>query len=195
MKKLTSLFALCALAGLFLTGCAAQQPRRIVAGGNEAITTMGVDLQDFKNAAGQLTQAMLNNRHIADFEAKNGRMPAVNVGSIINKTDLSIDLAQIAGRINEDLLNSGLVEIVANDAGAVAASKEDAFMNNTAVNTDDRADFYMEGTINMLTASFDDMREKTYTFQIRLNNRQRRTIFQKTIDMAKQGDKASAIGW
>jgi PBP1b-binding outer membrane lipoprotein LpoB len=156
---------------------------------------MGVDLQDFKNAAGQLTQAMLNNRHIADFEAKNGRMPAVNVGSIINKTDLSIDLAQIAGRINEDLLNSGLVEIVANDAGAVAASKEDAFMNNTAVNTDDRADFYMEGTINMLTASFDDMREKTYTFQIRLNNRQRRTIFQKTIDMAKQGDKASAIGW
>lgn len=191
MKKYTSLFALCALAGLFLTGCAAQQPRRIVAGGNEALTSMGVDLQDFKNAASQLTQAMLNNRQVAEFEAKNGRLPVVSVGSIINKTDLSMDLAQIAGRINEDLLNSGLVEIVANDAGAIAASKADAPVNNT----DDRADFYMEGTINMLSAAFEDIREKTYTFQIRLNNRQRRTIFQKTVDMAKQGDKASAIGW
>lgn len=194
MKKIV-LLAGCALLGVVLTGCATQGPRRIVAGGNEAVTSMGVDLQDFKNAAGQLTQAMLNNANIANFEQKNGRQPVVNVGSIINKTDLSIDLAQIAGRINEDLLNSGLVEIVANDAGAVAANKEDAFMNDVAVNRDDAADFYMEGTINLLTASNADLREKNYTFQIRLNNRQRRTVFQKTIDIAKQADKAAAIGW
>lgn len=182
MKKIV-LLAGCALLGVVLTGCAAQGPRRIVAGGNEAVTSMGVDLQDFKNAAGQLTQAMLNNANIANFEQKNGRQPVVNVGSIINKTDLSMDLAQIAGRINEDLLNSGLVEIVANDAAAMAIS------------SDDRADFYMEGSINLLTASNADLREKNYTFQIRLNNRQRRTVFQKTIDIAKQADKAAAIGW
>lgn len=193
--KFVAMPVFCLLIGLLLAGCAAQQPRRIVSGGNEAFTTMGVDLQDFKNAAGQLTQAMLNNAQIARFEQTNGRLPVVNVGAIVNKTDLSIDLAQIAGRINEDLLNSGLVEIVANDAGAIAASKEDAFMNDAKVNADDRADFYMEGTINLLTASFDGQREKTYTFQIRLNNRQRRTIFQKTVDMTKQGDKASAVGW
>lgn len=187
---------LCGLAlALVLAGCAAQQPRRIISGGNEAFTTMGVDLQDFKNAAGQLTQAMLNNAHVAGFEKANGRLPVVNVGAIINKTDLSIDLAQIAGRINEDLLNSGLVEIVANDAGAVAANQEDAILNNTTVNTADHADFYMEGTINLLTASFNGQREKTYTFQIRLNNRQRRTIFQKSVDMTKQGDKSAAVGW
>lgn len=194
MKNIAFL-AGCALLGVFLTGCAAQQPRRIVAGGTEAITSMGVDLQDFKNAAGQLTQAMLNNGHIVNFEKKNGRLPVINVGSIINKTDLSIDLAQIAGRINEDLLNSGLVEIVANDAGAIAANKEDAFMNDVAVNRDDAADFYMEGTINLLTAANADLREKNYTFQIRLNNRQRRTVFQKSVDMAKQGGKGSSIGW
>lgn len=193
--KIVTLLSLCALAGFVFTGCAAKQPRRIAAGGNEAFTTMGVDLQDFKNAAGQLTQAMLDNRHIITFEAANKRMPVINVGSIINKTEISIDLAQVAGRITEVLLNSGLVEIVANDAAAVAASKEDAFMSGTAVNTDDRADFYLEGTINRLSASFDGMSEKTYTFQIRLNNRQRRTIFQKSIDITKQGDKASAIGW
>lgn len=194
MKNIAFL-AGCALLGVFLTGCAAQQPRRIVAGGTEAITSMGVDLQDFKNAAGQLTQAMLNNGHIVNFEKKNGRLPVINVGSIINKTDLSIDLAQVSGRINEDLLNSGLVEIVANDAGAIAANKEDAFMNDVAVNRDDAADFYMEGTINLLTASNADLREKNYTFQIRLNNRQRRTVFQKSVDMAKQGGKGSSIGW
>lgn len=194
MKNIAFL-AGCALLGVFLTGCAAQQPRRIVAGGTEAITSMGVDLQDFKNAAGQLTQAMLNNGHIVNFEKKNGRLPVINVGSIINKTDLSIDLAQVSGRINEDLLNSGLVEIVANDAGAIAANKEDAFMNDVAVNRDDAADFYMEGTINLLTAANADLREKNYTFQIRLNNRQRRTVFQKSVDMAKQGGKGSSIGW
>lgn len=194
MKNIAFL-AGCVLLGVFLTGCAAQQPRRIVAGGTEAITSMGVDLQDFKNAAGQLTQAMLNNGHIVNFEKKNGRLPVINVGSIINKTDLSIDLAQVSGRINEDLLNSGLVEIVANDAGAIAANKEDAFMNDVAVNRDDAADFYMEGTINLLTASNADLREKNYTFQIRLNNRQRRTVFQKSVDMAKQGGKGSSIGW
>lgn len=187
--------AFCLAFALLMAGCAAQQPRRIVSGGTEAFTTMGVDLQDFKNAAGQLTQAMLSNAQLAKFEQTNGRPPVVNVGAIVNKTDLSIDLAQIAGRINEDLLNSGLVEIVANDAGAIAASKEDAFTKDLKVNTDEHADFYMEGTINLLTASFDGQREKTYTFQIRLNNRQRRTIFQKTIDMTKQGDKASSIGW
>ncbi|MBQ9693334.1 MAG: hypothetical protein IJV69_01070 [Kiritimatiellae bacterium] len=195
MKRMSG-WILCLCAGLLLAGCAStQRPRRIEAGGTEALTTMGVDLQDFKNAAGQLTQAMLNNRNLTDFEAKNGRMPVVNVGSIVNKTDLSIDLAQVSGRINEDLLNSGLVEIVANDAGAIAANKEDAFLNDVAVNRDDAADFYLEGTINLLAATYDGTTEKTYTFQIRLNNRQRRTIFQKTIDMAKQGDKASAIGW
>lgn len=194
MKNIAFL-AGCVLLGVFLTGCAAQQPRRIVAGGTEAITSMGVDLQDFKNAAGQLTQAMLNNGHIVNFEKKNGRLPVINVGSIINKTDLSIDLAQVSGRINEDLLNSGLVEIVANDAGAIAANKEDAFMNDVAVNRDDAADFYMEGTINLLTAANADLREKNYTFQIRLNNRQRRTVFQKSVDMAKQGGKGSSIGW
>lgn len=193
--KLVAMPVFCAVIGLFLAGCAAQQPRRIVSGGNEAFTTMGMDLQDFKNAASQLTQAMLNNAQVAKFEQTNGRLPVVNVGTIVNKTDLAIDLAQIAGRINEDLLNSGLVEIVANDAGAIAANQEDAFMSDTKVNSADRADFYMEGTINLLTASFDGQREKTYTFQIRLNNRQRRTIFQKTVDMTKQGDKSSAVGW
>ena len=195
MKHLTLLTFL-TLGGLVLTGCASQQPRRIHAGGNEAITTLGIDLQDFKNAAGQLTQAMLNNPRITSFAKQNGgRLPVVNVGAIVNKSDLSIDMAQVSGRINEDLLNSGLVEIVANDAGAVSASKEDAFMDDRDVNTDARADFYLEGTINMLSASFKDTRERTYTFQIRLNNRQRRTVFQKTVDMAKQSETGGSFGW
>jgi PBP1b-binding outer membrane lipoprotein LpoB len=193
--KLASLLSLCALAGLLLTGCAAQQPRRIVAGGTQAITTMNIDLQDFKNAASQLTQAMLNNRTLLNFEAQNGRPPTVKVGQITNKSDRPVDLAQIAGRINEDLLNSGLVEIIADDAGAVAASEEDAFETFESVNRDHQADFYLEGTINMLTAYFDGQSEKTYTFQLRLHSRDRRTIFQKSVDIAKQGDRASAVGW
>lgn len=194
MKNTPALLSLLLLGAICFTGCAAQQPRRIQAGGAEAYTTMGVDLYDFKDTASQLTQAILASPPIATFAKTNGRAPVLNIGAVINKTDVSIDLGQIVGRINEDLLNSGMVEIVASDAAAIAENEQDAAANLTGPD-DDRADFYLEGVIMMLRASFDDGVEKSYSFQLRLNNRARRTVFQKTIDMAKQGDKASAVGW
>lgn len=186
MKHSFSL-ALFLLLGATLIGCAPKQPQRIQAGGVQALTTMGIDLQDFKNAAGQLTQAILDNANIKQFATKNGRPPAITVGAIINKTNITIDLGQIAGRINEDLLNSGLVELIANDQGAIAASQQDASIV--------KADYFLEGAIMDIKADFDDLTERSYTFQLRLNDRQRRTIFHKTVDIAKQGEKSSAIGW
>ncbi len=186
MKKTVFLMCSMAVTAIFI-GCAPKQPTRIVAGGVQAITTMGVDLQDFKNAAGQVTQALLNNPRIKNFKAEQGRLPMLTLGSILNKTDVTIDLAQIAGRINEDLLNSGLVELIATNKGSVNASIEDR------VNV--KADFFLEGTIMNLDASFDDLVERTYTFQLLVNDRQRKTIFQKTVDIAKQTEDADAVGW
>ena len=182
------------VAACVMSGCATS-PTRIQAGGPTAVTTMGVDLMDFKNAAGALVNDLLHHTSITQFPGQNGgRLPILNIGSIVNKSDVQIDLGQIAGRINEDMLNSGQVELMANDAGARSANAQDAFMSDAKVNRAGDADYYLEGEILLLTARDGSLREKTYTFQLRLNNRSRRTVFQKTHDIGKQTTKSS-VSW
>jgi len=182
------------VAACLLSGCASS-PTRIQAGGPTAVTTMGVDLQDFKTAAGTFVNEMLRSPAITQFPAQNSnRLPVLSTGSVVNKSDMHIDLGQITGRINEDLLNSGLVELMANDAGAKSANAQDAFMSDTKVNNAGDADFYLEGEILLLTAKDGNIKEKNYTFQLRLNNRGRRTVFQKTYDMGKQ-KRTGGVGW
>lgn len=196
--KRNDMAAALAAAGLALitAGCATQATR-IQAGGPTALTTMDINLLDFKDAAGQTVQAILRSPVLSSFRAQSGgQPPRIKVGRIINKTSTQIDLAQIAGRINEDLLNSGLVRLVADDAASIAASAEDAFMSDAKVNASHVADFYLEGTISQLRAKAGGTREKTYTFQLRLNDRGRNTVFQKTVDISKQGGRGvSTIGW
>ena len=194
MKAAITVFASLALvAGM--TGCATS-PQRIQSGGPNAITSMGVDLADFKNTTGEMVKELLVHPAIASFASQNeGRLPALNVGKILNKSDLNMDIGQIAGRINEDLLNSGLVELIANDAGAREANAQDAFTADAKTNDAvSRADYYLEGTIMVLAAADGRLREKSYTFQLRLNDRNRRTRWQKTVDISKQ-KRIGGVSW
>ncbi|MCL1857024.1 MAG: penicillin-binding protein activator LpoB [Kiritimatiellaeota bacterium] len=182
------------LGAVALMGGCATAPTRITAGGTQAITSMGVDLADFRATAGAMVGQLLVNPAITRFEAENGRLPVIDVGRVVNKSDMNIDISQITGRINEDLLNSGQVELVANDAGARNASALDNFENDVKNATEDRADFYLEGEILFLAARNGSLREKTYSFMMRLNNRSRRTVWQRTEDVAKQGTRSN-VSW
>ena len=176
------------------TGCATA-PTRIQAGGPTAVTTMGVDLADFKNTAGAMVKELLVHPAIANFSQQNGgKLPAINIGKIVNRSDINIDMAQIAGRINEDLLNSGTVELVANDAGARDANAQDAFESDRKNNNAGKADFYLEGDIMVLAAKEGRLKEKNYTFQLRLNDRNRRVKWQRSVDVSKQR-RAGGVGW
>jgi len=197
MKQPIQTLSIGAAMGLLLlgAGCASSGPQRIQAGGPTAVTTMGVDLADFKNTAGQMVKELLVHPAIAGFSAQNGgKLPAMNIGKVINKSDLALDISQIGGRISEDMLNSGLVELVANDAGARDANAADAWESDAKNNKASRADFYLEGEIMMLAAADGRVREKTYTFQLRLNDRNRRTRWQRTVDVSKQSTRSS-VGW
>jgi hypothetical protein len=103
-------------------------------------------------------------------------------------------MGQIAGRINEDLLNSGTVELVANDAGARDANAQDAFESDRKNNNAGKADFYLEGEIMVLAAKEGRMKEKNYTFQLRLNDRNRRVKWQRSVDVAKQ-HRTGGVAW
>jgi len=197
MKRVTRALAVTAVGCgcLILSGCASPSVTRIQAGGPTAVTTTGVDLADFKSTGGQMVKELLAHPAIAGFRAQYGRAPALNRGQIVNKSDLMLDMGQLTGRINEDLLNSGLVELIANDAGAVDQSKLDAFERDAKTDKSGRADFFLEGEIMLLTAKDGRLREKTYTFQLRLNDpKTRRTVWQRTVDVSKQTTRPVA-GW
>jgi PBP1b-binding outer membrane lipoprotein LpoB len=196
MKLSTLIIANCLLLTTcaFMTGCATA-PTRIQAGGPTAVTTMGVDLADFKNTAGAMVKELLVHPSIATFAQQNGgKLPAINIGKILNKSDINIDMGQIAGRINEDLLNSGTIELVANDAGARDANAQDAFESDRKNNNAGKADFYLEGEIMVLAGTEGKLKEKNYTFQLRLNDRNRRVKWQRSVDVAKQR-RAGGVAW
>jgi PBP1b-binding outer membrane lipoprotein LpoB len=176
------------------TGCSTP-PTRIQAGGPTAVTTMGVDLADFKNTAGAMVKELLVHPAIANFSQQNGgKLPALNIGKIVNKSDINIDMEQIAGRINEDLLNSGTVRLIANDAGARDANAQDAFESDRKNNNTGKADFDLEGVIMVLAAKEGKVREKNYTFQLRLNDRNRDTRWQRSVDVGKQ-KRGGGVSW
>ena len=195
MKRITQALAMTALGCgcLYLSGCASPSVMRIQAGGPTAVTTTGVDLADFKTTAGQMVKELLAHPAITGFKAQYGRAPALNRGQIVNKSDLLLDMGQLAGRINEDLLNSGLVELIANDAGAVDQAALEAWEKDSKTVKNARADFFLEGEIMVLAAKDGRVREKTYTFQLRLNDpKTRRTVWQRTVDVSKQTTRPSA---
>lgn len=180
---------------LFLAGCQTPSVIRIQAGGPTAITTTGVDLADFKTTAGAMVKELLAHPAISGFRAQYGRAPTMKKGTIVNKSDLMLDMGQLVGRINEDMLNSGLVELLATDATTDDIRRQNDFENDVKSSKSGRADFYTEGEIMLLTAKDGRLREKTYTFQLRLNDsKSGRTVWQRSVDVSKQGTRP-LTGW
>jgi len=184
-------------ATLLLAGCLGMRgTTRIQPGGPTAITTMGVDLADFKNAAGDMVREMLVHPDIGGFAQQKGRKPLINVGVIRNNSDVQIDLGQLAGRINEDLLNSGLFEILANDAGVVDETTKRDWEADRKRSSVQASDYLLEGAIMLVSGREKLTREKTYTFQLRLNDSAtRKTVWQKTVDVSKQGRRPRVGVW
>ena len=179
---------------LLLGGCAGTGPRRIQPGSPEAVTSMGVDLADFKNAAAQMVEQLLVHPAIANFPGENaGQLPVIGVGSITNVSGLNMDMGQIAGRINEDLLNSGRVKLRAADAGAADENAKRDWVNDRKTSSKAVVNYLLEGRIMHLAASQGKKQERTYTFQLRLNDpNDQSTVWQRTVDVSKQGGTGSS---
>ena len=179
----------------FLSGCATPQAQRIETGGTESLTTIGLDMADFMNAAQRMTRELIVHPSIAQFADKNGgRTPRIDVGSIKNATRERINIEQVSERVTEELLNSGQVTLVAHDAGATTANARDAFLGDAKINNADQADFYLEGSIMEQIARAGGMQERTYTFQMRLNDRSRSQVWKRSVDITKMGKDTNRRG-
>ena len=195
MKKLATPALLFSAACAFLAGCTTPaHPRRIETGGLESVTTMGLDMADLMDAAQRFTRELLVHDAIGNFQAMNGRLARIDVGAIINNTRERIRIEQVSNRISEELLGSGQVTVVAHDAAARQANTLDNFLGDAKVSFQDQADYYLEGSIMQQIAQQGGLREVTYTFQLRLNDRGRNSVFMRTYDITKQGAGSNRRG-
>jgi len=199
MKHLITSTLIIAGASLLVTGCATQGPTRVTTGGPGALTSMGLDMADLMDAASQATSELLVHRSISDFEARNGRQPRINVGSIINSTRERINIEQVSERVMDELLNSGQVTVVASDAGVVRSNELRAFLDDKKINLSGEADFYLEGTILQQITRQGGLQENTFTFQLRLNDSATRSrLWSRNIDITKRGastNRRGSVGW
>ncbi|GET21684.1 penicillin-binding protein activator LpoB [Prolixibacter denitrificans] len=168
MKRQMRLFALIAFA-LILGSCSRQVTR--------VATDQAIDLSgrwndtDSRLTAQALTEQVLNQRWLEDFERTHGRKPVVVVGLVYNKSHEHIDTDTYIKDIERSFINSGKVRLV--QAGAkrdeLRAERQD---QNTYASPSTAAqwarelgaDFIMQGDISSIVDSY--KREKVVYYQV-----------------------------
>jgi uncharacterized protein (TIGR02722 family) len=93
------------LAGLLLAGCAAETENIDIVN-DEGKAVMELDYRDFAQAASEMIQSMISSGALK--KAGGGRY-VMTTGRVTNDTMQRIDTDQLMAKIEEELLNSGLV--------------------------------------------------------------------------------------
>lgn len=168
MKRQIQLIALITFA-LLLGSCSRQVTR--------VATDQAIDLSgrwndtDSRLTAQALTEQVLNQRWLDDFERTHGRKPVVVVGLVYNKSHEHIDTDTYIKDIEMSFINSGMVRLV--QAGEkreeLRAERQD---QNTYASPSTAAkwgrelgaDFIMQGDISSIVDSY--KREKVVYYQV-----------------------------
>ena len=98
-----------------------------------------------------------NSRRITDFTSENGRAPRVILGEIKNRTDVVINTSVLARQFQNALINSGVVDFVADSSErwALRDEKSDqdyhaSIDSAKAIDNESAADFMLQGEIYFL---------------------------------------------
>ncbi|MDH5231531.1 MAG: penicillin-binding protein activator LpoB [Gammaproteobacteria bacterium] len=100
---------------------------------------------------------VLNRPWLTRFETKNGKPPAVIVGTIRNKSHEHINVTTFVSDMERELINSGLVEFVASkkERGEIREERKDMDTHASedtrkAMGEEKGADFMLKGTISTI---------------------------------------------
>lgn len=133
-----------------------------------------------KDIVGQIIQ----NPRVAKFEDKNGRPPVVTIGKIKDETGEFFDTQIIANSLKTAVLNSGVLEFMANSDIREAMrdeviSQQDHSSEDAAKELDeeDAADYMLTGSVKLMVQNNGKQQERTYIVNIELTDLQsHRTI-------------------
>jgi len=163
-----AVFALCAVA--FLASCSSAPVKvdRVDADTQTDLSGYWNDT-DLRIVSESLINACLNSPRVAQFEAKNGRLPVVIVGTIANGSDEHIDTTILAKKMETAILNSGVADFVAskNERSAVREERQDQQGNaseataSTLAN-ETGADFMLTGSVKTIVDKAGGKATRTY---------------------------------
>ncbi|MEI8039876.1 MAG: hypothetical protein WCL11_00620 [Verrucomicrobiota bacterium] len=176
MKKLISSLCLLAMIPILLTGCASTQVTRVTPGGNESLTTSGMDIADFQATALKMVDSLLG----ANVLPPAGTPPAnIAVSLVRNSTSKPLlNMNLLTSKITIALSKNGRARtwmnvgigpdgkpLVQDPIGKATAQQEEWEKDSKAVR---RADFSLSGEIIETYARAGNRRENTYTIHLKL---------------------------
>ena len=118
----------------------------------------------------KLISGCIASPRVANFKALNGRDPVAIVGKISNKSSEHIDTAMVAKRFQTAIINSGVMEFVADSEQRLElrAEKvdqaENAYETAKSIGNELAADFMLQGTVYSHVDS--EGREQVRTYQV-----------------------------
>ena len=153
-----------------------------------------LSVDDYGEVALEIARDLLTHPVLTRFEAREGRLPCLDIGVIRNATRDPVVVAQFAERAMEALLNSGRVTLVAHDPAAVQANHLDHFFNESQISLSGEADFHLEGVVAKSMSRGGGRKDVTHSFMLRLNDRNRNQVWKRTIDITRQGGDPNRRG-
>ncbi|MEE3411381.1 MAG: penicillin-binding protein activator LpoB [Treponema sp.] len=126
-----------------------------------------------KDIVGQI----IKNPRVEKFEEKNGRAPIVTIGKIKDQTGEFFDTQIIANSLKTAVLNSGVLEFMANsdvrnEMRDEVISQQDHAAEDQAKELDqeDAADYMITGSVKLMVQNNGKKQERTYIVNIELTD-------------------------
>ncbi|WP_432799363.1 hypothetical protein [Poriferisphaera sp. WC338] len=199
-KLLTTSCLLMALGAM--TACQSTEVRRIDPGGTETIATVsGLDIQDALDAAGELSESLLE----AGILGSSGTPSKIAISNYVNSTSQHIDRDRIIKKIRVTLNRAGAAQTFttlnatggsagAEDAFAANQQKVDAFLSSEKP-APPKPDYTMTLKILENKVRAGKIRQTTFSFQMSLTDiKSGLAVWEDERMITKQGSKP-AVGW
>jgi penicillin-binding protein activator len=195
--KTALLGALVLPAAFVFTGCQSNQVRVVDSKGPQALTTSGINSQDWSKAADELVASLLTSGALDKAPAT----PAIlAVDRIINNTTINVDTDLLIKKIRVALTQTGKVAIT-NTMGlgeravvASEASELDEMMTGKKAKVV-APHYTLYAKLIQQTDKINSVTQNTYSFQMSLVNvKSGLTVWEEEREIAKQSKK-STVGW
>jgi len=168
MKKL--LLVLAAAVAVSFISCGSTKVDRYESGSDVKDLSGYWNENDIKQVCEELISGCIASPRVSGFKAANGRDPIAIVGKVANKSSEHIDTAMVAKRFQTAIINSGVMEFVADSEQRqeLRSEKNDqaenAYETAKSIGNETAADFMLQGTV--LSHVDSEGRESVRTYQV-----------------------------
>ena len=204
----TKIAVIITLAGLLIAGCGSSETVNIDVLNDDGKAVMALDYRDFNQAASEMVQSMISSGRL---KKPGGGRYVMTTARITNDTMQRIDTDQLMAKIEEELMNSGLVVMTAAVGGKGApdemiyemrdirdSATGDEFQQDTLAGkrTLIAPELSTSGKIFQRNIRYDRNRQQVeYYFQLRVADLTTGLVFwQKETIIGKRGSNRS-VSW